>query len=296
MLSAPSGDGTPVRHGDTTAGGSNMLGSNIRGGSNMPGSDIRGGSNIGAGRNIRVHASNSPDDVAAAVAKQFLALVRGAWRDRAEWHVAVSGGSVGERVVPAVLRALVEGEVDCSPLHVWFADERWVPRGDAARNVGPVAAALRAVPSFVPEHLHPMPASDEGLSLVEGADAAGRELARLVHPVGGFPSLDLVLLGAGPDGHTASLFPRRHHADGDAPTLPVERSPKLPPERITLSMPTICAAERVWSVVTGAEKSPIVQRLLGGVGTAGDTPLPIECARGRTETGIFVDAAAAAAA
>lgn len=233
------------------------------------------------------------DLAALEAARRFVSLAQGELEDRAEWHVAVSGGSVATAVVPAIVEAGNAAELDWSRLHVWFADERFLERGDPERNATPIAAALRSAHGFAPEHLHAALASDEGADLAGAADAYAHELATML-PAGddGMPRLDLVLLGAGPDGHTASLFPgRAGHEEERAAVIAVDDSPKPPPERVSLSLAAIRAADRVWAVVTGSGKADAVALAVRSDDAAES---PLGAAAGRLETLLLLDEDAAA--
>lgn len=197
-------------------------------------------------------------------------------RDRAETHIAVSGGSLARLAVPALLDGLAaeaERGGEGRRLNVWFADERFVPADHPERNELAVRSALPdGAPSAL--RLHPAPPSDAGLGLEAAAAAYAQRLASLV-PAGpsGLPRLDLVLLGAGPDGHTASLFPGRPEVlDAEALALPVRDSPKPPPERITLGAGVLRAANGAWVLAGGAEKAPALALGLSGA-SATDSPV-----------------------
>lgn len=233
--------------------------------------------------------------VAADAARRFATLVGAT---TAELHVAVSGGSVATKVLPAFVDALERAGLDWTRVHIWFADERFVPTGHDDRNVVAVAEALKGATGFEQARLHATLASDSGESLDDAAAAYEAELRALVPPAdgvpGGIPSLDLVLLGAGGDGHTASLFPGTQGLEeATALVVSVRDSPKPPPERVTLTLPAIREAARVWAVVTGAEKATAVRLAATEGVTAEESPLG--AATGRIETLLLLDSAAAEA-
>ncbi|PPF47406.1 6-phosphogluconolactonase [Pseudoclavibacter sp. AY1F1] len=241
------------------------------------------------------HVEPSVAGVAHDAARRFAGLLAST---TAELHIAVSGGSVATKVLPAFVAAVDSAGLDWTRVHVWFADERFVPTGHDDRNVVAVAEALKGAKGFEQSRLHATLASDSGESLDDAAVAYEAELRALVPPadgvLGGVPSLDLVLLGAGGDGHTASLFPGRPGLE-TAPALveSVRDSPKPPPERLTLTLPAIRGAARVWAVVTGAEKADAVRLAATEGVTAEESPLG--AATGRVETLLLLDAAAAEA-
>ncbi|KAB1657785.1 6-phosphogluconolactonase [Pseudoclavibacter chungangensis] len=240
-------------------------------------------------------------DAARLTAERFVrfATERGLVEPRedapAETHIAVSGGSVATSVMPAIVAAADGAGVDWSHVHVWFADERFVPRGHDDRNAAAVASVLRGAKGFVPTHLHSTLSSEIGVSLDEAAAAYERELRVNVPPrsrtPGALPSLDLVLLGAGPDGHTASLFPGRDpEAIAGRVVVAVADSPKPPPERVTLTFDAIDAAQRVWAIVTGEGKAEALRVALTPGVDARTSPLG--AVRGTDETLFVVDEAA----
>lgn len=241
------------------------------------------------------HVEPSVAGVADYAARRFAGLVGST---TAELHIAVSGGSVATKVLPALVVAVEDAGLDWQRVHVWFADERFVPTGHDDRNVVAVAEAFKGAKGFEQARLHATLASDSGESLDDAAVAYEAELRALVPPAdgvpGGVPSLDLVLLGAGGDGHTASLFPGRPGLEtGSALVASIRDSPKPPPERVTLTLPAIRAAARVWAVVTGAEKADAVRLAATEGVTAEESPLG--AATGRLETLLLLDAAAAEA-
>lgn len=165
---------------------------------------------------------------------------------RNEFHIALAGGSTPRRLY----QALAAEHHDWSRWVVWYGDERCLPPGHAERNSAMAEAAWldRAVESGL-KHF-PIPAE-------LGATAAATAYADVLAGVNRF---DLVLLGLGEDGHTASLFPGHDWGrEPDAPaTLAVFDAPKPPPERVSLSARRLGAARQVLFLVTGAGKREAV--------------------------------------
>lgn len=221
-------------------------------------------------------------------------------------HVALTGGTVGIRLLAAAAQSAIKDAVDWTGVHVWWGDERFLPAGHAERNDVQARNALLDGLPIPPENVHHVPASDEpGISSPE--DAADRYAADLatfatagVAGTAGptsddagpaVPPFDVVLLGVGPDGHVASLFPRHGAvAVTDRTVVAVHDSPKPPPERVSLTFPALEAAEEVWLVVAGADKADAVAKALGG---AALDETPAAGARGRRRTLWLVDVAAA---
>ncbi|GGA56842.1 6-phosphogluconolactonase [Pseudoclavibacter endophyticus] len=221
-----------------------------------------------------------PDSAAAAheTAERFVELVRergligeGADAPRGEVHIAVSGGSVATSVVPAMVAAGESAGVDWSRVHVWFADERFAPRGHEDRNAVPIVQALREASGFDRANLHTTLTSDMiGIDVAEAARAYEQELSETV------AALDLVLLGTGPDGHTASLFPGHPLVTTPPPgrsVVEILDSPKPPPQRVTLTLEAIRASGAVWAIVTGDDKADAVATASRADVADSDSPL-----------------------
>lgn len=178
--------------------------------------------------------------------------------------VAISGGSL-----PKLLAAGLLGipDVDYSSWRVFFADERVVPLDHADSNYKACNEALfcragSGKSKLSAEHIYTV---DPSLSAEKAAAAYSKHLQAVFGVLpSSVPTFDLVLLGMGPDGHTASLFPDHPllHVS-DRWVAHIEDSPKLPPKRITLTLPVLNAARQVFFVCTGAGKSANLAVALG---------------------------------
>ena len=199
--------------------------------------------------------------------------------------IALTGGTIANEIY-RVLARLDSSAVDWTQVDFWWGDERYVPADTSDRNDRAVELDLLDVVGVDPARVHAMPAADEAHPDVASAAAAYEQELR-THGGGQF---DLVLLGLGPDGHVASLFPGFPQLDASGITAPVTGSPKPPPERITLTFPALNRTREVWFLVAGEGKAEAVARALGD-GTLDDTPA--RGARGRTETTWLLDEAAA---
>lgn len=202
-------------------------------------------------------------------------------------HLVLTGGGVGTRVLERL--AVIGRDIDWSGVHLWWGDERFLPPGDPERNE---TAARRALIDHVPipeAHVHPMPA-DHGQGVEVAALAYADELAR--HAVDGFvPDFDLLLLGMGPDGHIASLFPGMPALDASSSTCAVTGSPKPPPQRTTLTLRAIRTARMIWIGATGSSKAGAAAHAVRADVTVDE--IPAIAARGREATVIWLDQAAA---
>ena len=219
-----------------------------------------------------------PDAAAAASAAAF--YVAAEWRAanaaRHPFVVGLSGGSTPW----LMLRALANEHVAWDTIQIVQVDERIAPAGNPDRNLTHIQETLKQTP-LRPEQVHAMPVESKDL------EAAAKEYERTLSGLAGSPPvLDLVHLGLGPDGHTASLVP------GDAVLDVTDHDVALTGtyqgrQRMTLTYPILNRARRVLWLVSGAEKSTALQRL-----QAGDRSIPAGRVR-RDFAIVFADRAAA---
>lgn len=186
---------------------------------------------------------------------------------RAVW-VRVSSASLRAAQTLAAAVAKLGDSAATRQWVVFFVDERMVPPTHADSNALAVEASVRAAGASVDWTVVP---PDTSLATAEAtAEDYERRIRAVVaaEPGQSQPAFDLVLLGMGPDGHTASLFPDHpllaRVAEDTPAVLAIHDSPKPPPVRVTLSLPAINAARRVAFVATGASKYPVLRRALAG--------------------------------
>jgi len=199
------------------------------------------------------------EKVAQRAAREIAQHIDSARRERGVAHVALSGGHTPERAH----ELLAEAIEDWRDVEVWFADERCVGPEDEQSNYLMVRRTLlERIPGARPT-VHRM----EGeLGPETGAERYAQALqANVAAEEAGLPVLDVIVLGIGPDGHTASLFPGAPTLSSgeQAICLGVHNSPKPPPERITLSLAVLRAARRCLLPAVGAGKRDAVQGALG---------------------------------
>lgn len=242
----------------------------------------------------RVVISPDKETLADSVARRFLKRVTSTITDGRLAHISLTGGSMGGAVLAAARARPESADVDWSRVHFWWSDERFVPADDPERNDLQARGALLDAIDIPAENIHAMAASDAGIDVEEGARTYERELARFIDPdaAGAWPAFDVCFLGVGPDAHIASLFPDRGEIQvTDRAALPVFNSPKPPPVRITLTRPVINSSQRVWLVLSGADKASALGLALAGASYA---RVPAAGAKGRLRTVFFVDQDAAA--
>ena len=240
----------------------------------------------GAEPTVEVYPSKqSLSDAAAA---RFLAAVREAIRTRGMAQVALTGGSMGSAIFASLLQTPGRGEVNWSQVYVWWGDERYLPAGDADRNDTQNDEA----------GLSQLGLDGGKVFRVEGPDAsasAEASASSYANTVRGFGrgEFDVVLLGVGPDGHVASLFP--HHPAqriSDAVAVAVHDSPKPPPDRVSLTFECLSRTREVWFLAAGPDKADAVAAALAPDADRWD--VPASGVRGSVATRWLLDEAAAA--
>ena len=223
--------------------------------------------------------------VADATAARLGVTVSDVLAARGVAHLVLTGGTVGIGLLASLAASPLAGLIDWTSVHVWWGDERFVGAGDADRNEGQAQEALLGRVPIPEENIHRVGSSDAFASAEDAAAAYALEITTQ-----GTPVWDVVMLGMGPDGHVASLFPGHpvYAAADVAEAVTVHDSPKPPPVRISLSLASINRAREVWVVAAGAPKAEAVAR-----GLAGDTQLPAATVAGTERTLWLIDAAAA---
>lgn len=234
------------------------------------------------------------EDLAADVAARTLATLAQAQRDRGRAALALTAGSIMEAAWQAIADSRARDTVDWSRVDVFWADERYVPAGSADRNDGSADRILFSRAPFNAARVFPMPTSDAGYDTLDAAAAGyAATLAAARRPGDGddIPSFDVILLGVGPDGHCASLFPEHPGTyDESGPVIAVRNSPKPPPLRLSLSFDGLNAAREIWFVASGEGKAEAVALAWSG---AGRNQVPSAGPRGHRRTLWLIDHAAA---
>ncbi|WP_435198628.1 6-phosphogluconolactonase [Janibacter sp. GS2] len=201
-----------------------------------------------------------PSRLVTVTGGRLLTAVLDAVAARGTAHVALTGGTMGSAVVAALADHPARDAVDWSCVHFWWGDERFLPAGDAERNdTQNDAAGLRSL-TLGSDRVHRVPGPDE----VGTAEESAQAYAQTLRDQGG-ETFDVVLLGVGPDGHIASLFPGhpRQQAD-DTIAIAVHDAPKPPPTRVSLTADCLSRARQVWFVVAGDDKAQAVAKGVSG--------------------------------
>ncbi len=200
----------------------------------------------------RWHAVSDEQALQQVALEIILASAAQAIHERGRFHLVLAGGNTPR----GIYQGLSAAQTDWSAWHIYFGDERCLPPADSARNSRMAAEVwLDRIP-IPPLQLHTIPGE-------LGAFQAARMYAETLQTVGDF---DLVLLGLGEDGHTASLFPGHEWgtAPGSPDTLAVLDAPKPPPQRVSLSAARLSRARQVIFLVNGESKHRAVAEWRAG--------------------------------
>ena len=191
------------------------------------------------------------DELSLAVAQRTAAAAAQAITARGIFHLVLAGGETPRRCYEK-LRSLA---IDWTHVQLYIGDERCLPKGDAQRNDSMIRATLLEHIFIPQDNVHFIPSE-------LGALAAAATYAAMLEQVA---TLDMVLLGMGEDGHTASLFPGNPATESTALAVPVFNSPKPPPERVSFGMDTLSKSRQKLFLVAGAGKRNALEQMSRGV-------------------------------
>ncbi|MFT4008581.1 MAG: 6-phosphogluconolactonase [Nocardioidaceae bacterium] len=210
---------------------------------------------MGAGVEVLATPAELADTVARRLV-QRLAEIQASGRVP---NVVLTGGTIAGAIHAAVPTTPGADAVDWGAAEFWFGDERYVDRDSPDRNARQARELMLDQLPGVGPRVHEMP-WDDGTPVEEAAAAYSAEVR-----ASSADRFDIVMLGMGPDGHVASLFPGFPQLDDtDAVAIAVHDSPKPPPTRISLTYPALAHTHATWLLVTGSGKAAAAARALGG--------------------------------
>jgi len=231
----------------------------------------------------RIEVHEDAADLATAAAGELITRLEDAQARGEEPQIGLTGGSIAEAMHRELGRMGPESEVDWGRVVVWWGDERFVAADSEDRNAREARTTFLDRLPFDPAKIHEIPSTGSAGSVEDAAEVYAAELRE--HGAGTF---EVLMLGMGPDGHVASLFPGHPQLDvDDRLAVGVTDSPKPPPERVTLTFGALNRSRSVWFMVNGADKASAVARAL-----ADDTDpheIPAAGVTGEVETIWFLD-------
>ena len=211
-------------------------------------------------------------ELSEEVTVQILAAIEKGLKLKSQFHLVLTGGTLGVQISEGLVKEFNADPDAFSGLHIWWSDERFVPADSVERNAFPFHKTVTNKKIVIHQGL----ASDAAANV----DDAVADYALALENV----DIDLNILGLGPDGHVASLFPGIADIDDIKTVFAIKNSPKPPAERISFTMKTINSAEEVWIVAAGESKADAVTKVIEG-----DLSVPACYVRGNSHTRLIVD-------
>ena len=230
--------------------------------------------------------------LASAVAARLVTALVDAQTYGATASVVVPGGTIGIASLQALRDSPARPAIDWRRVDVWWGDERFVPADSPDRNELQARRALLDAVDLDPARVHPMGAlgGPDGSDVDAAAARYAGELALAAPGTAMVPEFDVLMLGMGPEGHTASIFPESPAAHDERTVFGVRGCPKPPPARLSMGFAALRHAREVWMIASGMEKAAAVALALSG---AGRVQVPAAGAVGRQQTLWLLDEAAA---
>ncbi len=211
-------------------------------------------------------------ELAEEVTVQILAAIEKGLKLKSQFHLVLTGGTLGVQISESLVKEF-NADLDAfRGLHIWWSDERFVPADSVERNAFPFHDNLKNQNIVVHEAL----ASNQVATLAESVSDYDLALENV--------DIDLNILGLGPDGHVASLFPGLTDIDDQRKVISIENSPKPPAERVSFTMSMINSADEIWIVAAGESKADAVTKIIEG-----ELSIPASYVRGNSHTRLIVD-------
>lgn len=211
------------------------------------------------------------DEAAKLACQRIVKASQLAIAEHGAFHIVLTGGKTPIKTY----KLLAKSGCQWSHWHVWFGDERCLPRNDPERNSVMVEQTLTAKVAIPPSQVHAIP----------GELGAGPAAKKYAESLNGIPPFDMVLLGMGEDGHVASLFPGHAYRPGES-VLAVFDSPKLPAERVSLSADMLASCRQLLFIITGGAKAEALTQWRKGI------QLPVSTVRGQGLVEVIADRSA----
>jgi 6-phosphogluconolactonase len=220
----------------------------------------------------QIDVLGNADDLAIHAAQKFIRSASNAIRERGKFVVALVGGSTPEATYRILARPDFAHLVDWSKTFVFFGDERFVPHNDRRSNLALANKGLLSHVGIPIKNIFPIPVEVQDVHVA--AKEYGETIKSFFHGTNSMPVFDLIWLGLGDDGHTASLFPHNPSLAVTDEWIVGSKPGVLPPpvDRITFTLPLINAALEVSFLVAGEKKARIVGQVIEGAHSIEDYP------------------------
>jgi 6-phosphogluconolactonase len=214
-------------------------------------------------------------ELAEEVTAQALVAIESGLLAQGEYHLVLTGGTLGVEISQMLVAAFNSAPELYQGLHIWFSDERFVDSDSPERNAAPLHGTLTNLNVIVHEVLAP-----DSPATIDQATEKYRSALEGVR-------IDLNILGVGPDGHVASLFPGIANLDDNRSVFTITDSPKPPASRVSFTMKQINEGREVWLVAAGESKADAVAKIIEG-----DLAIPASYVSAISRTRLIVDQAA----
>jgi len=211
--------------------------------------------------NVDIMVFSDGEQLSHAAARYVVQVANEALAEHGHFTIALSGGSTPKKLYSLLALEPYRNQIDWTKAEIFWADERCVPPDDAESNFHLAHEVMLSKLPIPASQIHRMPADESDRV---AASAAYEQELRRVFGTDGVPSFDLIQLGLGPEGHTASLFPHQASLRETERLVMSVTVPKPPPPRLTLTPPVLNAANHILFLVTGAEKADAVRAVLEG--------------------------------
>lgn len=224
--------------------------------------------------NLELSLFEGPVELVEVATREAMDVIVRQLAEKKVFHIALTGGSLGNTFAQNFVD-VINRKGDLTGLNIWFSDERFDVAVSPLRNSRPVRDGLKNSSVIV----HEVKSSDGGVNVYEAADSYELQLSGI--------KMDICVLGLGPDGHVASLFPNHWNPQIADSAIAIVDSPKPPAERVTFSMRFINSSEQVWIIASGESKAVAVKAVLEA-----DSSVPAGHVSAMGLTRLFLDAGA----
>ena len=211
-------------------------------------------------------------ELSEEVTVQILAAIGKNLKIRNQFHLVLTGGTLGIQISESLVKEFNADSGAFKGLHIWWSDERFVESDSVERN----ALTFHGTVTNSNIVIHEALARDAAQDINEAVAHYALALENV--------DIDLNILGLGPDGHVASLFPGRADIDDQRKIFAITDSPKPPAERVSFTMSMINSAQEVWIVASGESKAEAVTKIIEG-----DLSIPASYVRAHSHTRLIVD-------